>query len=188
MELKTTKIKGKDYVEVNTRIKYFRESGHYKDWSLATEIVELNESWCVLKALVKDASGEIKATGLAYEKADSSHINRTSYIENCETSAWGRALGNLGIGIDKSIASKEEVETAISQQKEPLTLKKTPKKATKPASPVYDHENIEHKILLHKTLMDCGITDREEQITIAKAAIRRKIRLDKLNTFVFGEA
>jgi hypothetical protein len=43
-------------------------------------------------------------------------VNKTSYIENCETSAWGRALGNLGIGIDASIASAEEVITAIAQQ------------------------------------------------------------------------
>jgi ssDNA-binding Zn-finger/Zn-ribbon topoisomerase 1 len=43
-------------------------------------------------------------------------INKTSFVENCETSAWGRALGNLGIGIDDSIASAEEVDMAIKKQ------------------------------------------------------------------------
>ena len=53
---------------------------------------------------------------MAYEKEGSTFINKTSYIENCETSAWGRALGNLGIGIDTSIASAEEVQNAVLNQ------------------------------------------------------------------------
>ena len=44
-------------------------------------------------------------------------VNKTSYIENCETSAWGRALGNLGIGINESIASAEEVVSAVNEEK-----------------------------------------------------------------------
>jgi hypothetical protein len=48
-------------------------------------------------------------------------INKTSYIENCETSAWGRALGNLGYGIQTSIASAEEVEMAIAKQEKKIT-------------------------------------------------------------------
>ncbi len=114
--LRTTNIKGKEYVEVNTRIQYFRETPAYLGWSLTTEIVELTESRVVMKAIICDADGRVRATGLAYEKADSSYINKTSYIENCETSAWGRALGNLGIGISTSIASAEEVANAIAQQ------------------------------------------------------------------------
>ena len=72
-----------------------------------------------LKAIIKNPDGVILATGLAYEKEGSTFINKTSYIENCETSAWGRALGNLGIGIDTSIASAEEVGNAIKQQNKP---------------------------------------------------------------------
>ena len=56
------------------------------------------------------------ATGLAQEKENSSFINKTSFVENCETSAWGRALGNLGIGIDTAVASAEEVKNAILNQ------------------------------------------------------------------------
>lgn len=58
----------------------------------------------------------ILGTGTAYEKENSSFINKTSYIENCETSAVGRALGMAGFGIDTSVASAEEVENAMQQQ------------------------------------------------------------------------
>jgi len=112
--LKTIDIKGKQYVEVNERIKFFREN--YKNWSLTSKIVSLEDGVCVIKAIVKDENGVTKATGFAYEKENSTFINKTSYIENCETSAWGRALGNLGIGIDASIASAEEVQNAQLNQ------------------------------------------------------------------------
>lgn len=113
-KLKSVNIKGKQYVEVNERIKYFREN--YEGWSLTTELVSLENGICVMKATVRDTDNVVKATGFAYEKEGSSFINETSYIENCETSAWGRALGNLGIGIDASIASAEEVQNAQLNQ------------------------------------------------------------------------
>lgn len=112
--METISIKGTQYVQVNERIKYFREN--YKNWSLTSEIVSLENGVCVIKATVKDENEIVKATGLAYEKEGSTFINKTSYIENCETSAWGRALGNLGIGIDTSIASAEEVKNAMLNQ------------------------------------------------------------------------
>lgn len=58
----------------------------------------------------------VLGTGTAYEKEGSTFINKTSYIENCETSAVGRALGMAGFGIDTSIASAEEVQNAIANQ------------------------------------------------------------------------
>ena len=128
--MKTTDIKGKPYVEVNERIKYFR--ANFKDWALMSEIVSLENGVCVIKATVLNPEGVVKATGYAYEKEGSTFINKTSYIENCETSAWGRALGNLGIGIDTSIASAEEVLNA--------SLNQTPKKKTKLTVSVKDLE------------------------------------------------
>ena len=67
--------------------------------------------------------GRTIATGLAREERDdkNSMVNRTSFVENCETSAWGRALGNLGIGIDESIASADEVSMAIARQERTQT-------------------------------------------------------------------
>lgn len=127
-QFKTTNIKGKQYVEVNERIKYFRESGEYKGWSLTSDVYHLDADSCVIKASVLNDKGEIVATGFAQEDKSSSYINKTSYVENCETSAWGRALANLGIGIDTSIASSNEVAMAIAKDK--LPAQKADKSAT----------------------------------------------------------
>ncbi len=115
-QFKTTNIKGKNYVEVNERIKYFRESGNYEGWSLTSEVFHLDSDSCVIKASVLNNEGAVVANGFAQEDKSSSYINKTSYVENCETSAWGRALANLGIGIDTSIASSNEVSIAIAKQ------------------------------------------------------------------------
>jgi len=69
-----------------------------------------------MTATIKDEHGRVLATGHAFEKKASTFINQTSYIENCETSAVGRALGILGIGVDTAIASAEEVATAQANQ------------------------------------------------------------------------
>jgi hypothetical protein len=114
--MKTINIHGKQYVEVNERIKYFRD--HFKDWSLTSEVIDLSEDRCVIKASITNEKDKVIATGIAYETHGSSFINKTSFIENCETSAWGRALANLGIGLDTSIASADEVLNAKKQQKD----------------------------------------------------------------------
>lgn len=112
--IKPTDIKGKDYAEVNQRIKVFRML--YPKGTIETEMLSNENGVVVFKANVYDESGYLLATGTAYEKEDSSFINKTSYIENCETSAVGRALGMCGIGIDVSVASAEEVQNAIANQ------------------------------------------------------------------------
>ena len=113
-KFKTVDIKGKEYVEVNERVKYFTKE--YVGWSIETELLSNVDGVCVFKAVIRDTGGRAVATGHAYEKESSSFINKTSYIENCETSAVGRALGFLGIGIDTSIASSDEVKNAIKNQ------------------------------------------------------------------------
>jgi hypothetical protein len=115
-QFKTTNIKGKEYVEVNERIKFFRLEEKYKGWSLSTEMVHLDENSCVIRATICNSEGMVISSGFAQEDKSSSYINKTSYVENCETSAWGRALANLGIGIDTSIASSNEVAIAIAKQ------------------------------------------------------------------------
>ena len=115
-KFKTTNIRGKQYVEVNERIKFFRQEEQYKHWSLITEFPVLDSEQCVCKASIADTEHRIIATGHAHEVQGSSNINKTSYVENCETSAIGRALAMLGIGIDTSIASANEVSDAIPKQ------------------------------------------------------------------------
>jgi hypothetical protein len=118
-KFKTTNIKGKQYVEVNERVKAFRALPEFKSMSLETEIYAVDSESVIIRAVVRDEAGRIVSTGFAHEEKSSSNINRTSYIENCETSAVGRALGMLGIGIDTSIATADEVETAIAKQEAP---------------------------------------------------------------------
>ena len=113
--MKTINIHGKQYVEVKERIKHFRE--HFNDWSLTSEVIELTEDRCVIKATISNEKGRVIASGIAYESKGSSYINKTSFIENCETSAWGRALANIGIGLDVAIASADEVLNAKAQDK-----------------------------------------------------------------------
>lgn len=121
-KFKTTNIKGKQYVEVNERVKAFRALPEFKSMSLETEIYAVDSESVIIRAVVRDEAGRIVSTGFAHEEKSSSNINRTSYIENCETSAVGRALGMLGIGIDTSIATADEVETAIAKQEAPQQL------------------------------------------------------------------
>ena len=115
-KLKTINIKGKKYVEVNERLKYFREN--HPDYSLTTEIIQCTEEHCVIKATISHGGAEI-ATGHAHEVRSASFINKTSFVEVCETSAWGRALANFGIGIDENVASAQEVANAIAQTEVP---------------------------------------------------------------------
>lgn len=114
--IKTTDIKGKDYAEVNQRIKAYRMV--YPNGTIRTKIGKLENGICLFIAEVTNNDGDVIATGTAYEKENSTFINKTSYIENCETSAVGRALGMAGFGIDTSVASAEEVQNAIENQKE----------------------------------------------------------------------
>ena len=124
--LKTTDIKGKNYIEVNQRVKAFRYV--YPKGRIETKIIslegEIGKRTVLMRCEVFDDLGNLLSVGYAEEKEDSTFINKTSFIENCETSCVGRALGMSGFGIDTSIASYEEVETAIANQD------KKPAKAT----------------------------------------------------------
>ena len=132
-QIKTTDIKGKEYAEVNQRIKAFRML--YPNGTIETKMISNDDGVCIFEAKVysepqlaknitidgvvtheRYEKGVLLATGTAYEKEDSTFINKTSYIENCETSAVGRALGMAGFGIDVSVASAEEVANAIQNQ------------------------------------------------------------------------
>ena len=107
-------IKGKDYAMVNERVKAFREI--CPAGAIETAVLYYESGVVTIQATVKDEEGRVLGQGIAQEKETSSFINKTSYFENCETSAVGRALGFAGIGIDGSMASAEEVANAITQQ------------------------------------------------------------------------
>ena len=115
-KFKTTNIRGKQYVEVNERIKFFRQEEQYKNWGIVTEFPLLDSEQALCKCTIVTSDGAVVAQGHAHEEKSSSNINKTSYVENCETSAIGRALGILGIGIDTSVATANEVQDAIDKQ------------------------------------------------------------------------
>lgn len=119
--IKTTDIKGKEYAEVNQRIKAFRMV--YPTGTIETKMISNENGTCIFRAIVANGT-TILGTGTAYEKEGSTFINKTSYIENCETSAVGRALGMAGFGIDTSVASFEEVANAVQQQEAEKTIDK----------------------------------------------------------------
>ena len=125
--VKKIEVKGKNYTCVAARISAFRELCPLG--TITTEILNLTDGVVTMKTTVADENGKILATGMAQEKETSSNINKTSYIENCETSAVGRALGMLGIGSDEQMASAEEVANAINNQGSPQ--QKTPQEAKK---------------------------------------------------------
>lgn len=112
--IKTTPLKGKDYAEVNQRIKAFRMA--HPNGTITTDIISLENGVVTMKATIYDDDGRVIGSGMAQEKEGSTFINKTSFIENCETSAVGRALGMCGFGIDISVASYEEVANAIENQ------------------------------------------------------------------------
>lgn len=117
-EIKTTDIRGKEYATVAERINAFRKV--YPDGKIDTHITKLEDGVCIITARVWNADGNLLATGTAYEKEGSSNINRTSFIENCETSAVGRALGMAGFGLIGAVATADEInraQAALDEQK-----------------------------------------------------------------------
>lgn len=115
-----------EYIPVNERLKYFREE--YPEWSVVSDVIsplDQLDSFVCIKCSILDDKGRVRATGHAHETLQG-FINATSHIENCETSAWGRAFACLGIGIDTSIASAEEMQRVDRMQNQ------QPNKPTKP--------------------------------------------------------
>jgi len=114
--MKTVNIKGKEYVTVNERLIYFRSEATFNGWQIKEDLISVNEKEGIFKVTICDDNGAEIASAHAQEYRDSSYINKTSFLENGFTSALGRALGYLGIGIDTSIASANEVTNAVNNQ------------------------------------------------------------------------
>lgn len=113
-EINYIDLKGKSYASVAERINAFRKL--YPTGYITTEIVEHDGTTVMMKAVAgyTDESGQhfVLCVGHAQEVRGKGMVNGTSYIENCETSAVGRALGMLGLGIAGGICSAEEFDNA----------------------------------------------------------------------------
>lgn len=160
-QMRSTDIKGKLYMEVNERIKAFRMV--FPEGFIINEMLSNENGVCVFRSEVgfykENGDRIVLGVGTAYEREGSTFINKTSYIENCETSSCGRALGMAGFGIDTSVASLEEVQNAMLNQEE----RKASTKQIQILSKVYKGENLE------KLLSSNGV-ERIEDLPMRKAS------------------
>lgn len=170
VDKKTGETVSKEYAEVNQRIKAFRMV--YPDGFILTELLSNENGVCIFQASVgvyENGDPFVLGTGTAQEKESSSFINKTSYIENCETSAVGRALGMCGFGIDTSVASYEEVKTEINNQapdksEKPLAQeRKASDKQLEILRKYYHGENL-------AKLLEANQIEKLEDIPMAKAS------------------
>jgi hypothetical protein len=112
-------IHGKDYKTVAYRVNEFRKK--YPDFTIQTDLVEANDVLVIVKASIFNTESRLLATGYAEEVRAASKINRTSALENAETSAIGRALSALGLG-GSQYASADELVNALQQQNDTSPL------------------------------------------------------------------
>lgn len=109
----SVKIHGKEYTTVAERISQLKKD--HPDWALHSEIIRDDGQMIVIKATIYNENGGIRGIGHAEEVRGATKINQTSALENCETSAWGRALAACGYG-GEQVASANEVSDAIINQ------------------------------------------------------------------------
>jgi len=130
LEDKAIDIKGKKYVLVSDRVLYFNEK--YPEGCIVTELINYENGKIIIKAKIYPDGVEVKVvdnnevklcknvarcfTGYAQEVEGEGYINKTSALENAETSAVGRALAMMGIGVLDSIASVDEVNKAQNRE------------------------------------------------------------------------
>ena len=115
-EMHSLNLRGNDYTQVQQRLEAFRKHAG-TSYTLDSDILINDGETILIKASIVDKEGRVIATGLAEELRGSSNVNKTSAIENCETSAWGRALANLGLHGGK-MASVEEITIAQNKNKQ----------------------------------------------------------------------
>ena len=112
-QLKTIDVHGKEYVEVKTRVQYFRKN--YPNGSIVTDVLQQDSESITTQTKIY-IDDKLVSSGMAHEDKNVSHINKTSFIECCETSSVGRALGMFGIGIESSVDTADTIQRAIDEQ------------------------------------------------------------------------
>lgn len=158
------KIHGKQYTTVAARIEIFRK--HFGSYgAIRTTVIHADDVIVQVKASIdipiQGAGMVTLAEGDAEENRQASSINRTSALENCATSAIGRALAALGIH-GGEFASANEVEQAIHQQNNPVT----------PAEPAVSAERIQQ---LHQQLNSCDSLDALGKVFLGLTVAEKKV-------------
>lgn len=168
-KIKAVNIKGKQYAMVHDRVNHFR--ANYPNHSIETKILNFDHDKgyvvvrCVIIGPEETGIRNVLASGLAHEFRDdrSSMVNKTSFVENAETSAIGRALACLGIGTEDAYASAEEVNMAIDKQgDESAGVTDTPPAVTPDAPLPKDKKKKSKWKKTPKSLGDLGGKDLED--------------------------
>ena len=110
----TVDIKGSKYKLVAQRVKEFREA--HPNYGKLTQVIFHDETRVMIQVDITDEEGRVIGSGVAEERRDASQINKTSATENCDTSAYGRALASIGYAGNDAYASADELVMALTQQ------------------------------------------------------------------------
>jgi hypothetical protein len=187
-------IKGKEYTTVPLRVEVFRSNLDDEDLKSSPNVythLKIFENRVISKTYLAknidihlDEEGKeivtmesVIAVGTAEELRDSSMINKTSAVENAETSSVGRMLANLGLH-GGSYASFEEVETAIEKQNVVQLKDKKPiqsKDVTQHRDLSEEKDNLYTSI---KTLIDTGFVDTKSKMNVW--AVENQDRFEEL--------
>jgi hypothetical protein len=188
------KFKGKEYTEVKDRLIAF--SDEFPLSQINTELIynaPVNDSatgeYCneyIVKATVTPnplQEPEIYYTGLAAERDNTGFVNKTSALENCETSAVGRALAFAGFGGEFAIASKEEVENAKAKQKAIQPTIKSLEEIDSLARQCYEEHALDDDgFARYKKQRSAGYFDTKGRVTATKNVFMTLFgRLNKAN-------
>jgi hypothetical protein len=152
-----TRDRFEDYVPVAERLEKFYE--RFPDGRITTAIVEhnLESGFVLMRAEVYRSSDDASpaATGHAFEVRGESYVNKTSYIENAETSSVGRALAMLGFEVKRGIASREEIQKTARMQPPPAPATAAPvgaaskaREKAQPAAPAEPPVDLDREILV----------------------------------------
>ena len=123
-----------DYETVEERlVKYWKD---HPDGQIHTEVLEQSASRFIVKASVYRTEADARpwTTGLAEETVQGRGVNATSALENCETSAIGRALANAGYATKGKRASREEMSKVAAKQEVKAVIEQTKAKMAQTAT------------------------------------------------------
>lgn len=175
LEQKAISIKGKKYILVSDRVLYFNET--YTNGSIVTDYTLENDTY-VVKAVVRPdlKNADRYFTGMSQATIGDGMVNKTAALENAETSAVGRALGMMGIGVIESIASADELNKATGSSGARKATDKQIKWVRDTAARVYGLNNQEEIDKAIESLLTVKVQDIPLQKI--KAAVD-KIEADK---------
>ena len=158
-------IHGREYKTVAERVTEIHKTNKGKAFSIETDLVSWTDGVVVFKATISTPHGVF--TGHAYEREGTSQINKTSALENCETSSIGRAVAAAGYS-GTEFASANEVQNAIHQQQnDTLTGKGTV--APKPLTKLY--KDMVVLLTTHKDHVALNETQKKKITTLVSSTL-----------------